>query len=95
MEEPMSLQQELRCAIERIQKMEQYLDEVLDAKNVDANQISQDAKVREMIQKLSDYYECGQWLEDYERDERGELPTDLKRGVLSQDTLYDLLCEFT
>ena len=29
--------------------------------------------------------------EDYEADERGELPPDLKRGVLSQDALYDLL----
>ena len=28
---------------------------------------------------------------DYEADERGELPPDLKRGVLSQDALYDLL----
>ena len=24
-------------------------------------------------------------------DERGDLPPDLKRGVLSQDALYDLL----
>ena len=31
--------------------------------------------------------------EDYEADERGELPPDLKRGVLSQDALYDLLEE--
>jgi hypothetical protein len=29
----------------------------------------------------------------YEADERGELPPDLKRGVLSQDALYDLLEE--
>ena len=30
-------------------------------------------------------------LEDYEADERGEFPPDLKRGVLSQDALFDLL----
>ena len=40
---------------------------------------------------LRDYYENGVWLADYERDERGELPPGLKRGVLSQDGLYDLL----
>ena len=40
---------------------------------------------------LSAYYSGGQWLADYEADERGELPRDLKRGVLSQDGLYDLL----
>ena len=42
-------------------------------------------------QALIDYYESGQWLKDYEADERGDLPRDLKRGILSQDTLYDLL----
>ena len=41
--------------------------------------------------ELRDYYENGQWLRDYEADERGELPATLKRGVLSQDGLWDLL----
>ena len=27
----------------------------------------------------------------YEADERGELPSDMKRGILAQDALYDLL----
>lgn len=38
-------------------------------------------------------YESGEWREDYEADERGELPPNMKRGVLSQDALYDLLGE--
>ena len=29
--------------------------------------------------------------EDYEADEAGQVPTDLKRGVLSEDGLYNLL----
>ena len=41
--------------------------------------------------ELRDYYENGQWLRDYEANERGELPANLKRGVLSQDGLWDLL----
>ncbi|MBQ1405132.1 MAG: DUF4298 domain-containing protein [Clostridia bacterium] len=32
-------------------------------------------------------------ISPYEADERGELPPDLKRGVLSQDALYELLEE--
>jgi hypothetical protein len=43
------------------------------------------------LQLLDAYYTSGQWKEDYEADERGELPPDMKRGVLSQDALYDLL----
>ena len=41
--------------------------------------------------RLEDYYGSSKWIEDYEADERGELPPDLKRGVLAQDALYDLL----
>ena len=45
----------------------------------------------EKLAALDAYYTSGLWREDYEADERGELPPDLKRGVLSQDGLYDLL----
>ena len=43
--------------------------------------------------ELREYYENGQWLRDYEADERGELPVTLKRGILSQDGLWNLLNE--
>ena len=42
---------------------------------------------------LLEYYEGGQWLADFEMDEKGLLPRDLKRGVLSEDGLYDLLSD--
>lgn len=44
-----------------------------------------------LLKELTDYYESGQWLLDYEADERGELPPELKRGVLSQDGIWNLL----
>ena len=47
-------------------------------------------RVRNDLATLKEYMESGLWLEDYEADERGELPQDLKRGVLSQDGLDDL-----
>ena len=40
---------------------------------------------------LEEYYTSGEWREDYEADEAGLFPVDLKRGVLSQDGVYDLL----
>ena len=40
---------------------------------------------------LQEYMDSGAWLSDFEADERGELPADLKRGVLSEDGLYNLL----
>jgi len=45
----------------------------------------------EKLRLLHEYYTSDEWLADYEADERGELPPELKRGVLSQDALYDLL----
>lgn len=44
-----------------------------------------------LLQELTDYYESGQWLRDYELDEQGLLPPDLKRGVLAQDAVFDFL----
>ena len=50
-------------------------------------------RVQKDIATLREYEESGLWLEDYEADERGELPQDLKRGVLSQDGLDELFEE--
>ena len=43
------------------------------------------------LQTLLSYYESGQWLYDYTLDEAGLLPPDLKRGVLSQDAVYNFM----
>ena len=65
--------------IERITHMEALFDRAVETRIISA--------------ELRDYYSGGQWLRDYEADERGELPEDLKRGVLSQDGLWNLLEE--
>ncbi len=43
------------------------------------------------IAKLEEYYTSEQWKEDLALDEAGKLPADLKRGVLSEDGIYNLL----
>ncbi len=41
-----------------------------------------------------DYYQrSGLWQQDYEAEEAGRLPADIRRSVLSQDGLYNLLEE--
>lgn len=49
---------------------------------------------RKMLQQLVDYQDSGSWLHDYELDEKGFLADTLKRGVLSEDGLYNLITEF-
>lgn len=79
-------------AISRINRMEKLFDEVSAVILNQPNELSS-PEMREAIQILSDYYTNGDWLHDYELDEQQLLPPSLKRGVLSQDGLYDLLCE--
>ena len=67
--------------------MEHCFDTLCAIPNLTALQNSD----RELLQQLIDYYENGQWLQDYEADERGLLPDNLKRGVLAQDAVYELL----
>lgn len=47
-----------------------------------------------LLQNLLDYYH-GLWRVDFELDERGALPSDLKRGVLSEDGVYNLLTDIS
>ena len=67
--------------IERVERYERLFDEVTAQPDP------------EKLAELDAYYTSSLWRDDYEADERGELPPDLKRGVLSQDALYNLLEE--
>ncbi len=78
---------------DRIRQMEQYFDEVREATEKDAKAVHKDKDLYEKWQALLAYYEGGQWLKDFECDERGELPCNLKRGVLSEDGVYNLISE--
>ncbi len=84
---------DLSEVVSRIKNMEQYLDEILLMIETRPDSICKDVVIQDKIQTLKDYYFNGQWLRDYESDERGELPADLKRGVLAKDTLYNLFCD--
>ena len=79
-----------RLALDRVREMEDRFGRLKAA--LDAGQ-TLDAALWEDVRVLCAYMEGGLWLCDYERDERGELPENMKRGVLSQDALYDLLSE--
>ena len=48
---------------------------------------------RERLEELIKYYQSPLWIKDFEDDARGKFPQDLKRGVLSEDAVYNLLME--
>lgn len=77
--------------ISYIKIMEEYYDTLhaalLEKKSFD--NFNEEEKA--MLVCLTEYYEGGQWLKDYEADEQGLIPSEVKRGILAQDTLYDFL----
>jgi hypothetical protein len=50
--------------------------------------------LEEAIEILSAYYGSNDWKQDYADDEAGRLPKDLKRGVLSEDGIWNLLSDW-
>ena len=74
--------------------MEVYFDTLSSVARSNPQILKEDVNLQKMLYELTSYYENGQWLKDFEADERGELPKDLKRGVLSEDGVYNLLSEF-
>lgn len=50
--------------------------------------------LRSAISILEAYYTSPAWRADFEADEAGLLSPDLKRGVLSEDGIYNLLEEY-
>lgn len=71
-----------REAFRRIAEMEEIFDRIKEGR-----------AYPEDTAKLEAYYTGKDWRADYELDEAGLLPAGLKRGVLSEDGIYDLLSD--
>ncbi len=77
--------------LDTIREMEEKLNRCRAA--ADALEEALDAfdGVRDDLTVLEAWYGSEDWFAHLAADERGELPPDLRRGVLSQDAIYDLL----
>lgn len=77
--------------IRRVRAMEEDFDAVAGAVRALEDAVSGFEEVADRVQRLSEYMDSGQWRRDFEADEARRLPSDLPRGVLSEDGLYNLL----
>ena len=78
--------------IERIKWMEQRFNNALaDIKDDSAALLK---AIKEDVAELSKYYGSELWKLDFAADEAGNLPPDLKRGVLSEDGIWNLLSDY-
>ncbi|MBR1538164.1 MAG: DUF4298 domain-containing protein [Bacteroidales bacterium] len=79
--------------LQRIAAMEAAFDRTAAAVQALETALDDYESVKIDIDRLTNYLDTGAWREDFEADEAGLIPKNLKRGVLSEDGLYDLLTD--
>ena len=77
--------------IERIKQMELRMERAAKAVMELSAALDNYEAVQEDIAELERYYGSEAWKQDFADDEAGMLPADLKRGVLSEDGIWNLL----
>ena len=79
--------------IARIRQMERRLDRALAAVKRLTTALDKWDEAQEAIAALEEYYGSDLWRQGFADDEAGLLPADLKRGVLSEDGIWNLLTD--
>ena len=74
--------------------MEQLFDFSSEAIKEHPMPLDKYEEVKKAIASLSRYYNSEEWKQDYADDEADKLPKDLKRGVLSEDGIWNLLSDW-
>ncbi len=77
--------------VERVAGMERAMDAVSAATDTLEQALRQWEGAQPELEALRAYYGSPQWRRDLDADEAGKLPPELKRGVLSQDGVWELL----
>ncbi len=75
----------------RITEMEAILDKATALMDDLEKAMEEYEAYQSEISRLEAYYTGRQWKEDLAADEEGRLPADLKRGVLSEDAVFNML----
>ena len=78
---------------ERIKEMEQRMERAVSAVIELSAALDKYEAVQGDILALGDYFGSSDWRKDLADDEAGRLPTNLKRGVLSEDGIWNLLSD--
>jgi hypothetical protein len=78
---------------ERIARMEHLLEVASRAVKGLAAALDDYEAAQEALRELEAYYGSEDWRQDFAADEAGRLPKEMKRGVLSEDAVWNLLEE--
>ena len=72
-------------------RMEEILDTAIQKMDALEQSIADFKEYQAKIHELEAYYTSPQWKADFALDEDGKLSKGLKRGVLSEDGIYNVL----
>lgn len=76
--------------LQRIRQMERHFVRAASALKRLSSALDKYEEAQEGIAALGGYYGSEDWKQDFADDEAGRLPASLKRGVLSEDGIWNL-----
>lgn len=81
---------EMNNQIKNIKRQEENLNKIQDFLNKLEETITEWKDLKPVYLELLSYYQSQQWMNDYEDSNSGKF-SDFHCGVLSQDSVYDLI----
>lgn len=78
---------------DNISQMEEKFDRHNDLLKKVNELLDEFEKGQSDYQELRDYYYSEKFQEDFEKSNKGELPEDLKCGVLSEDAIFNIIVD--
>jgi hypothetical protein len=85
---------EIQDAICRVEEMESRFEQLAQVVSELSAALDKYADAGESLKVLDAYYGSDEWQSDFATDEKGLFPKDLKRGVLSEDAVWNLLSDY-
>ena len=77
----------------RINRMSERFNQLAAVTKVLSEKAEKLQDLAPTVDEFKNYIGSGQWLKDYEADERGEIGPEVDRSVLSEDGLYNLMSD--
>jgi len=76
---------------QRIKTMERHLDRASQAVMRLSAALDEYTEATASLRELEAYYTSDEWKHDFNDDTAGRLPAQLKRGVLTEDAIWNVL----
>ena len=77
----------------RVNRMSEAFDRLSKVSAILGEKAEELETLASTVDCLKEYVVSGQWISDFEADEKGEIGPEVNRSVLSEDGLYNLMSD--